>query len=221
MKRFGRLMTFLAALAVTPVFACNNSVERWATTENTQVDINWDKVNEAYKDAGGPEDFERRVNEIYEGDEVISVSVKDADDRSQVVTGFFDKDQNGAVTDGEAIFTITRKPTGEGGQYQTQGVGHYAGYYSPMMSIVSSMAMGAMLSSMFAPTYIPMVYATSPSRVADLRGHRSGYRQANPTRFQKASQTGRSYGGVKRAPSFRGGSRFGIAAGRRRHTLAA
>ena len=97
--------------------------ERWATTENTNVDINWDKVNKAYEQAEGPEDFERRVNEIYEGDELISVAVQDLEDGTQVVTGFFDKDTSGTVQDAEKIFTIRREITGEGaGQYQTSAV---------------------------------------------------------------------------------------------------
>ncbi|MEZ4368998.1 MAG: hypothetical protein R2939_22365 [Kofleriaceae bacterium] len=73
--------------------------ERWTTTENTNVKLDWDKVNEAYRLADGPADFERRVNEIYEGDEIISIAVRDADDRTQVVTGFFDRDGNGRVSD--------------------------------------------------------------------------------------------------------------------------
>ena len=83
--------------------------ERWATTENTNVKIDWDKVNEAYKQAEGPEDLEKRINEIYEGDEVISVSVQDVDDKTQVVTGFFDKNNDGKVDDAEKIFTIKRE----------------------------------------------------------------------------------------------------------------
>src|SRR5215210_3391618 len=82
--------------------------QRWATTENTNVKIDWDKVNEAYKHADGPEDLEKRINEIYEGDEIISVAVQDLDDKTQVVTGFFDRDKDGKVSDPEKIFTIKR-----------------------------------------------------------------------------------------------------------------
>ena len=110
----------IAALAIAslPFSACDRGTERWATTENTNVPLDWDKVNEAYKTADGPADFEKRVNEIYEGDEVISVSVKDLADNTQVVTGFFDKDKSGTVQEAEKIFTIKRNVTGEGtGQY--------------------------------------------------------------------------------------------------------
>lgn len=202
----------------------NDRVDRWATTENTNVDINWDKVNQAYKDANGPEDFEKRVNEIYEGDEIISVAVADQDDKTQVVTGFFDKNKSGAVDEGEKIFTIKREPTGEGeGRYQMQGYGPYAGYHSPFFSIVSGMVVGSMISNMFAPRYVPMNYVTNSSRLSSLQTHRSSYRAANPSRFGKASRSGRSYGNrinkpstPSRAPTGRwgrsgGGGRFGLA----------
>lgn len=195
-------------------------VERWATTENTNVKIDWDKVNQAYRDANGPEDFEKRVNEIYEGDEIISIAVHDQDDKVQVVTGFFDKNTNGAVDEGEKIFTIKREPTGEGeGQYQIAGYGPYAGYHSPFFSIVSGMVVGSMISNLFAPRYVPVTYVTSHARLGDLHSHRSSYRAANPDRFGPRSKTGRHYGG--KAPSTSGtgrswgrstgGGRFGLA----------
>lgn len=192
--------------------------DRWATTENTNVEIDWDKVNEAYKQAEGPADLERRINEIYEGDEIISVHVQDVDDKTQVVTGFFDKNTDGQIADAEKVFTITRKITGEGqAEAHTQGYGYYAGYHSPVMSIMTGMLLGSMVSSMFTPGYAPMysrAYVTSPQRYSELHSQRSGYRASNPSRFSKPSQTGRKYGGS----TFRGGSpgrsrgggRFGI-----------
>ena len=110
--------------------------ERWATTENTKVQIDWNAVNEAYKQAHGPGDLERRINEIYQGDEVISISVADVDARTQIVTGFFDKNANGAAEDAEKIFTIRRDITGDDqAQFQTTGHGPYSGYASPFFSM--------------------------------------------------------------------------------------
>ena len=199
--------------------------DRWATTENTNVEIDWDKVNAAYKQADGPQDFERRVNEIYEGDEIISVHVQDADDKSQVVTGFFDKNTDGKVDEAEKIFTIKRDVTGEGqAQVQTQGYGPYAGYHSPVMSMVSGMLLGSMISSAFSPRYVPVYttpYTTSAARIGDLHGHRTSYRAQNPGMFRpKASRTGKSYGSSgtrswgssgRSSGGFRsGGGRFGL-----------
>ncbi len=204
-----------AALAVSIVSGgagCDSSSdrnERWATTENTNVKIDWDKVNEAYKHAEGPEDLEKRINEIYEGDEVISVAVHDTDAKTQTVTGFFDKNKNGTVEDDEKIFTIKRDITGEGtAQYQTMGYGPYGGYSSPFISIASGMLMGSMLSHMFMPSYVPMYtrpYVTSTARASSIHTSRSGYRASNPERFGKRSQSGRSYGGKPSRPSGGGG----------------
>jgi hypothetical protein len=203
------------AAAVALGGCSDRGTDRWATTENTNVKIDFDAVNEAYKAAEGPEDFERRVNEIYTGDEIISVSVKDNEDKSQVVTGFFDKNTNGAVEDEEKIFTIRREITGEGaGSMQTQGYGHYGYYHSPLMSIASGMLLGSMISGAFSPRYVPMYsqpYTTSMTRANDLRTARSSYRAANPSRFQrpKASGSGRTYGTSGRTGRS-GGTRFGV-----------
>ncbi|MBA3819189.1 MAG: hypothetical protein H0X17_09880 [Deltaproteobacteria bacterium] len=206
------------SLAVGPV-GCSSEpdeTERWAATANTNVNLDWDKVNEAYKQAEGPEDLEKRLNEIYEGDEIISVHVEDKEDKTQVVTGFFDKDSSGTVEEPEKIFTIKREVTGEGqAQYQTSGHGHYAGYHSPFMGIATGMLLGSMMSSMFMPGYVGMYrqpYSTSSARLSSINGQRSSYRAANPGRFSRQSQSGRSYGGGKSSGGTsrsRGGSRFG------------
>jgi len=218
------LASALSLALIAPVAACssgdNDRVDRWATTENTNVKIDWDKVNQAYKDANGPEDLEKRINEIYEGDEIISIAVTDQDDKTQLVTGFFDKNKSGSVDEGEKIFTIKREPTAEGtAQVQTMGYGPYAGYVSPFWTVASGMMMGAMISNMFAPRYVPMHYTTSQARIGDLSSHRTSYRAANPQRFGPRSQTGRNYGGKATRPTApsrpmtrpSGGGRFGVA----------
>jgi hypothetical protein len=218
------LAAFLGlSLVLGAAAGCNSEperTERWATTENTNVKLDWDKVNEAYKQADGPEDFERRVNLIYEGDEVISVAVKDDDNKVQVVTGFFDRNTDGKVDEAEKIFTIKRELANGEAKYQTSGYGPHYGYYSsPFFSIASGMAMGMMMSSMFSPGYMPMYrtpYVTSPSRAQALSTSRSAYRAANPSRFSKPSQSGRAYGGgaaTGSTPRARGGSRFGVRVG--------
>jgi len=227
---FRTAVLIAAAPLVLVGVACNSSgsaerterTERWASTENTNVAIDWDKVNEAYKLADGPQDFEKRVNEIYEGSEVISISVADLDQKTQLVTGFFDKNANGAVDESEKIFAIRRELSGDStAQYQTVGYGPYYGYHSPFFSIASGMLMGSMMSRMFTPGYVPMYqqpYTTSGARVADIHQTRSSYRAANPSQFQR-SQSGRTYnrpttttrttpGGGR---SFGGGGKFGVA----------
>jgi hypothetical protein len=224
-------VVFLAGSAVGCKGEEPKTTERWAATQNTNVDIDWDKVNEAYKAAEGPADLEKRINEIYKGDEVISVAVQDVDDKVQEVTGFFDKNQSGSVDEGEKIFTIKREITGEGtAQVQTVGHGPYYGYTSPMLSIMSGMMLGSMMSMMFMPSYSPMYrtpYTTSAGRTSELRNTRPARStvQSRP----KASGSGRTYDSRQRSSggfgsgskSFgggrRGGGGFGVSrAGRAR-----
>lgn len=214
-----------ASVGTTGMVACGGpaGTERWVVTEDTTVEIDWDAINQAYRDAEGPEDFEKRVNEIYTGDEIISVSVRDLDDKSQVVTGFFDKDNNGQVEDSEKVFTIQRDIVDpNNAKYAINGHGAYGHYHSPMWDIASGMIIGSMLSSMFMPGYRPMYmtpYVTSPAGRAALASHRSTYRAANPAKFQKASGSGRTYGktggsfgsGTRSSGGGRsGGGRFGV-----------
>lgn len=223
--RFGRyLLPALLTGALAGAPACqSSSTDRWVTTSNTNVDINWDEVAKAYQEAEGPADFEKRVNEIYTGDEIISIAVADKDDKSQVVTGFFDHNTNGTLEDGEKIFEITRRITGEGaGEMQVAGYGAYAGYHSPMLSIMTGMMLGSWMSGAFSPGYAPAgAYTTPVSRREALSQQRSAYRAANPSKFStpRASQSGRSYGNQGRdfkprsTPSRSGGGvRFGAKA---------
>ncbi|MFO0637515.1 MAG: hypothetical protein U0168_32220 [Nannocystaceae bacterium] len=216
----------MAMSLATTLPACGRGTDRWVTTEDSRVDIDWDEVSQAYKDAEGPEDFERRVNEIYTGDEVISVSVQDKDEKTQIVTGFFDKNEDGKAADDEAIFTIQRDlVSADKGQYQIAGYGPYAGYHSPMWDIAAGMMMGSMMMSLFSPGYRPMYttpYTTAPGRRGELMTQRNAWRQSNPDTFNKrASKSGRSYGakgggfgGGRPAPGprmpSRGGGRFGM-----------
>lgn len=218
-----------AAALVVGVPGCGGGApggnERWVTTEDTTVDIDWNAVNEAYQQAEGPEDFERRVNEIYAGDEVISVAVHDIDEKTQEVTGFFDKDEDGKVGEAEKVFTIKRNITGpESAQVQIAGHGPYAGYHSPMWDIAGGMLLGSMLANAFSPRYTPMYtqpYVTPAGRRGELMAARNTYRQQNPDKFRQArpSKSGRTYGakgggfgGGAPAPSrprSAGGGRFG------------
>ena len=227
-------LTLTATVSAAGVTACGGGAgtERWVATENTTVEIDWDAVNQAYRDAEGPEDFEKRVNEIYTGDEIISVSVRDLDEKTQVVTGFFDNNEDGQVADAEKIFTIKRDIVdSDKAQYAISGHGAYGHYHSPIWDIAAGMMIGSMLSRAFMPGYTPMYrtpYTTSPAARGALASQRNTYRAANPAKFQKASGSGRTYG--KTGGSFGsgnstptrssgggrvGGGRFGIKASKR------
>lgn len=203
------ILALTAALAL-PV-GCNGTSargnDRWVTTNDTTVDIDWDAVAEAYKTAEGPEDFEKRVNEIYTGPEVVSIGVHDLDAKNQEVTGFFDRNTNGSVEDGEKVFTIRREITGEDeGRYRIEGHNRYGSYRSPFWDVAAGMVVGSMISRAFMPSYRPMYtqpYYTPPQRRSTLASHRDSYRKSDPGKFSKPgtkSRSGRNYG--------RGGGNF-------------
>jgi hypothetical protein len=229
-KNIHRRSVSLAAVAalMVGVPACDDSSrgnDRWVTTEDTTVDIDWNAVNEAYQQAEGPEDLERRVNEIYAGDEIISIAVHDLDEKTQEVTGFFDQDEDGRVGEGEKVFTIRRAVTGaDAAQVQIAGHGPYAGYRSPMWDIAGGMLIGSMLANAFSPRYAPMYaqpYVTPAARRGELGAARDNYRAKNPDKFRQArsSKSGRSYGAkgsgfgggtpAPTRPRSSGGGRFG------------
>ena len=205
--------TALVAAVALAVPACTDTGtqnERWVTTQDTTVDIDWDAIGKAYREAEGPEDFEKRVNEIYLGPEVVSVSVTDLDAQTQEVTGFFDENTDGRVADAEKIFTIRRDIRGDEAEVRIDGHGPYYGYHSPVLSIAAGMWMGSMMARSFSPGYVPAYsrpYVTSGARRGQLVAQRNAYRKANPNKA-KASRSGRAYGrkggafnGGKQAPS--------------------
>lgn len=217
-------MRYRMTIALTALLATSGLVsgcsrdgnERWATTQNTNVPIDWDRVNEAYRSASGPEDLERRVNEIYQGSEVISIAVADLDATTQEVTGFFDRNRSGAVDEGEKIFTMRRQITGEGtAQMQTTGHGAYGAYHSPMFSILSGMMLGSMLSNAFRPGYTPQYYGRPYVTSGPRLGEISRARPTRPGAFagSRPSGSGRAFPGRGSMP--RGGARFGVRRGDR------
>jgi len=105
--------------------------------------------------------------------------------------------------------------TGEGtGEMQTTGYGAYASYHSPMLSIMSGMMLGSMLSSAFHPGYVPVYtsrpYVTHPTRVSQIRTARPSRPSASV--FSRPSGSGRSF---PARGGFRGGARFGVRRGDR------
>ena len=131
-RRIGRrgLAALAGAMVVSgPVMAaCQSepSFEDWAATDGAAGRINLDDVQEAFKKSKSASDFERRVNEIYEGDGVVLIRVsQDGDDRS--LEGFEDLDNSGTIDDAkdDRLFSIDKS----GGNNEMRGYGAN-GYYN-------------------------------------------------------------------------------------------
>jgi len=191
------VISIIIILIIFNLVLCKNSSDRWTTTENTTVPIDWDKIMDAYKSADGPRDFEDKVNEIYEGDEIISVSVQDKDTKTQLVTGFFDNNKDGKVESDEKVFEIKRNITGEQqAGYEVNGHGSYTGYHhTGMWDIAGGMIIGGMLLNAMSPRYTPMYtqpYTTNQQRINQIDNNRNNFRASHPDKFTK-SANGKGY----------------------------
>jgi len=135
------------------------------------------------------EAFEERANEIYEGDELLSVEAKNHNNRLQI-TGYIKKgsgegrsnndevifviEQNGEVTEGNAPARIT-----------TYTSGGYPVYHHS--SFAETMLQYWILHQLFAsPSYR---YDTPASRFNDLRSNRNNYRSTPTYVIQRQSNT--------------------------------
>ena len=96
-----------------PVIAgCSSgpSADDWAATEGAIGRINMEEVEEAFKKSKTVEQFEKRLNEIYEGDGIVLVRAKDEDGK-RVIEGYEDlnKDNDIVPEQDDLLFTITNE----------------------------------------------------------------------------------------------------------------
>lgn len=111
-----------------PVIAgCSSGVsaDQWAATEGAIGRINMEEVEDAFKKSQTVEEFEKRLNEIYEGDGIVLVRAKDEEGK-RVIEGFEDLDGDFDLDPArdDLLFTITN----EGGANDLRGQGanqHY------------------------------------------------------------------------------------------------
>lgn len=166
----------------------------WVETDGAAGRINLDDVQQAYRDAYGEggfnvQQFEQRVNEIYEGDNLVLIQgVRDGD--TYTVTGWEDLNTDQQVVDGQddKLFTITQELK-DGGGYTTQGYGAngYYNSFSPFGGFFTGLLIGNLLSGGFGGGYV-----TPASRYDDLRSSRASYRNSGNYASQQARNA--SYG---------------------------
>jgi uncharacterized membrane protein YgcG len=216
------LIISLLGILIVALGCSNKSSDRWVTTENTMIEMDWDKLMEAYRTADGPTDFEEKANEVYPGSEIIRISVQDKDARNQEVIGFIDANSDGKVQEKERVFSINRTIGDEYNRanYSVNGYGHYSHYHhTGMWDIAGGVIVGSMIANAMRPNYSPRYsrpYVTPQSRVSTLRTHRDTFRKNNPS--FKTGRSGGTWGGRsgsssstrRSGSSSSGGSSYGI-----------
>ncbi|PKB73049.1 MAG: hypothetical protein BZY75_03880 [SAR202 cluster bacterium Io17-Chloro-G7] len=195
-KRKGMGMSLLlvaGTMVAGPVIAgCSSgssaSAAQWAATEGAIGRINMDAVKEAFEKSKTVEEFEKRLNEIYEGDRIVLIRAKE-EGTVRTIEAFEDLNGDGEMdpSQDDLLFTITN----ENNSNNLQGHGanrHYSsfgggGNFLFTYLIFSSLTRGGGYG-----------YFTPRSRAGQMQTQRDNYRNSS------AYAGGRSGGGgqVKR-----------------------
>ena len=101
-----------ATLASAPIAAACDpgpSYQRWAATEGAAGRINLEDVQTAFRSTSSVIDFERMVNEIYEGDGIVLIRAEQ-NGESMSLEGWEDLNKSGVIENDEddVLFSIVR-----------------------------------------------------------------------------------------------------------------
>lgn len=204
MRRAGKRTVAGALIAAGPVIAACSmgpSYDEWATTDGAAGRINLEEVQNAFKDADSVTEFERRVNEIYEGDGLILVKARQDPD-ALVLEGWEDLSGNFEIdeTTDDKLFDIVEREK----QHQMRGYGSN-GYYNRGFGGGNFLFTYMLVSSLG-----PRGYSTSPTYArGGLQSSRTSYRSSNGYKSQvsKNSKYFSSNGGYAASAYNSAGSR--------------
>ena len=99
-------MKYRFLILIFLAYACSSNDEkqarqRWASGDYKkaqELKLDVEAIQESFQSAKSPTDFEKKVNEIYTGEDIISINVADKGQKNQVVSLYIDKKpQNGAM----------------------------------------------------------------------------------------------------------------------------
>jgi len=174
-KSMGMSLLLGAGMVVAgPVIAgCASGVSPtdWAATEGAMGRINMDAVQDAFKTSKSIEEFEKRLNEIYEGDKIVLVRAKEEEGK-KTIEAFEDLNGDGEMdpAQDDLLFTITN----ENDSNNIQGRGSNR-HYSAFGGGGSFLFTYLIFSSLGRGGY---GYNTPRSRVPQMERNRASYRNS-------------------------------------------
>ncbi len=177
------LLAGASLIAGPAIAACGSSgptYDEWAATDGAAGRINLDEVQQAFKDAESPTDFEKRVNEIYEGDGIVLIRVQQDGDR-MVLGGWEDLNNSKEIEDtsDDLLFTIVRNHEN---QHEMRGYGANSYYHHGFGA--GDFLFTYMLLSAFSPGFGGYYYATPIYRYDTISRDRTNYRNSSSYRSQ-------------------------------------
>ena len=161
----------------------NDKFDSWANTDGGAGRINMEAVAAAMNLAKDPSDLEKRINEIYEGEELVLIKVESVPDGRKKISGWADMNTDGSInanTDDELFSAVMGEK-----DYELQGSGvnsHYRHRHSGL-----SMGDAMFLAWVFSPSYRP--YYTPMSHVTVIRSNRSSYRSSSSYSQQRSQNS--------------------------------
>ena len=187
--RLGTALTLGGIVAAGPLIAaCGGpSYEDWAATDGAAGRINLDDVQQAFKDSGSATEFEKRVNEIYEGDGIVLIRAKQ-DGETLTLEGWEDLNNDNEINEAndDQLFAIVRDTNGDHEMRGYHGNGYYNSYWGP-----GDFLFTYLLISAITPRFGGYYYSTPPTRGTDIRNQRTTYR--NSSSYGRQVQRNASY----------------------------
>ena len=176
--RLGTALSLGGIVAAAPLIAaCGSepSYEDWAATDGAAGRINLDDVQEAFKKSESATEFERRVNEIYEGDGLVLIRAKQ-DGETLTLEGWEDLNNDNQIneSDDDQLFAVVRNT---GGDYEMRGYhanSYYHSYWGP-----GDFLFTYLLISAVTPRFGGYYYTTPPSQGPAMRNQRTTYRNSS------------------------------------------
>ena len=173
--KLGTALSLGGIVAAAPLIAaCGGpSYDDWAATDGAAGRINLDDVQEAFKDSDDATEFERRVNEIYEGDGLILIRARQ-DGETLTLEGWEDLNNDNTIDESndDQLFSIVK---GTNDEYDMRGY-HGNGYYNSHFGAGNFLFTYLLISSLSGPRYY---YNTPSSRGAGMRSQRTTYRNSS------------------------------------------
>lgn len=177
------MLAGVSLLAAPVAAACDSgpTYEDWAATDGAAGRINLDEVQQAFKDSNSATEFEKRVNEIYEGDGIVLIRVEQDGNRTNL-EGWEDLNKSKEIEDGidDRLFSIVKQDD----QHEMRGYGANS-YYHHGFGAGDFLFTYLILSS-FAPRY---GYYTPISRYDTISRDRAKYRNSSSYRNQVSKNT--------------------------------
>lgn len=200
-KKMGvRTMAGLAVATGPAIAACSSgpTYDDWAATDGAAGRINLDDVQNSFKKSKSATEFEKRVNQIFEGDGMVLIRSEQTD-TALILEGWEDLDGSNTIDDtrDDRLFTITQK---DDKSYDMQGY-HANSYYRSSFGAGDFLFTYLLLSAVTGPRYFystPRGYAGTT-----LRGERNSYRKTGT--YERQVRTNSAY--YSRQKSF-AGSRY-------------